>query len=800
MHFIGTALGVILVLLASAPSTAGDWPGYRGASADGISTEPVFSDVESLGLELEWRRKIGSGYSGIAIAGGRVVTMFSDGTSDVVAAFDESHGSELWRQTLEATYRGHDGSHDGPLATPLIHGGRVFGITALGRLFALEAETGEQVWSVDLPAAHEAVSPIYGFSTSPMMQGGLLIVQVGGKNVSVAGFDPATGEEKWTAGSDTVNYQSPVPFTLGERSFVLAAGLKQLLLLDGASGEVVAEYEHGGGGFRGARSITPVPAGDGRVFLAHAEDASAMVRIRSAGEGFVIEPLWEHRSIHNSYTVPVYHEGHLYGYSNRFLTCVDAETGEPVWRSRQPGDGFVTLVDDHLVILTKQGSLHLAPASEQGYREVTGLELFADLAWTAPSFANGHLYLRSLGELVRVGVGHASVLTRVIDRSLVPDEESPFGCFLSEIAEAEDKRAVVDAWIESSDGFPIVEAGGQVHFVYRGPGEDLAIAGDMIGHRQERPMKRVPGTDLFYYSATLEPDARISYLFIRDYEEMVDPLNPRETVTTVVGKAMEPSLGVPVATPISWLAMPEWKPAPALEGAAGEFRGRLETHHFASEHLGAEQAIEVYLPAGYDESDRPYPVAIIHGGAVARERGSLIETLDRLGDERIEPLLLVFVGSVAPLGAHEPYAAMVADELIPYLDQAFRTIASREGRAHVGADFAGFAALYCAFSRPGDASRVGTHSAVMLDFMRAGLEPLFVTDQPFDVYMDWGTYDFRNPDEAWDMVEMNRDLTELLRKQGFEPAGGESRTGPGWSVWRHRVADLLAALFPAGQR
>jgi enterochelin esterase-like enzyme len=193
-------------------------------------------------------------------------------------------------------------------------------------------------------------------------------------------------------------------------------------------------------------------------------------------------------------------------------------------------------------------------------------------------------------------------------------------------------------------------------------------------------------------------------------------------------------------------------------------------------------------------------VAIIHGGAVARERGSLIETLDRLGDERIEPLLLVFVGSVAPLGAHEPYAAMVADELIPYLDQAFRTIASREGRAHVGADFAGFAALYCAFSRPGDASRVGTHSAVMLDFMRAGLEPLFVTDQPFDVYMDWGTYDFRNPDEAWDMVEMNRDLTELLRKQGFEPAGGESRTGPGWSVWRHRVADLLAALFPAGQR
>lgn len=115
--------------------------------------------------------------------------------------------------------------------------------------------------------------------------------------------------------------------------------------------------------------------------------------------------------------------------------------------------------------------------------------------------------------------------------------------------------------VRSIDSYPLVEADGQVHFIYRGPGKDMAIAGDIIGHRQEPPMTRVPGTDLRYFSTTLEPDARVNYLFIRDYEEMTDPLNPRETVTSVVKSEMEPTFGRSSGMPISWLGMPGRKPA-----------------------------------------------------------------------------------------------------------------------------------------------------------------------------------------------------------------------------------------------
>ena len=77
-----------------------------------------------------------------------------------------------------------------------------------------------------------------------------------------------------------------------------------------------------------------------------------------------------------------------------------------------------------------------------------------------------------------------------------------FAAFLAEVSGAEDKTAVVDRFLESVAEFPLVE-GGQMHFIYRGPGEDLAIVGDLIGARFDHPMNHMAETDLFYYTASI---------------------------------------------------------------------------------------------------------------------------------------------------------------------------------------------------------------------------------------------------------------------------------------------------------
>jgi len=216
------ALVVLALASCCLSAFAGEWPRYRGPRGDGISTEDLFRGTGPFQLSVGWKSPTGSGYSGIAVAGGHVITMFSAGESDVMAAFDPMTGTERWRFEIGPTYAGHDGSHTGPLATPVIGGEQVFGLGATGRLFSLKLDSGELLWSIDLVAERKAQAPYYGFSTSPLLQDGVLIVEMGGEENFVSGFDPASGELRWTQGVDAVMHQSPIPLRFEGRGQVVA--------------------------------------------------------------------------------------------------------------------------------------------------------------------------------------------------------------------------------------------------------------------------------------------------------------------------------------------------------------------------------------------------------------------------------------------------------------------------------------------------------------------------------------------------------------------------------------------------
>ncbi|MCH7689351.1 MAG: hypothetical protein IH899_22195 [Planctomycetes bacterium] len=67
---------------------------------------------------------------------------------------------------------------------------------------------------------------------------------------------------------------------------------------------------------------------------------------------------------------------------------------------------------------------------------------------------------------------------------------------------------------------------------------------------------------------------------------------------------------------------------------------------------------------------------------------------------------------------------------------------------------------------------------------------------PLRVYIEWGEYDLRSPDEVWDSRASIRSLAEYLRKRGHDVIGGEVHDGTGWSSWRNRTDVMLEALFP----
>ena len=154
----------------------------------------------------------------------------------------------------------------------------------------------------------------------------------------------------------------------------------------------------------------------------------------------------------------------------------------------------------------------------------------------------------------------------------------------------------------------------------------MAIVGDLIGERREDPMTRLPGTDLFYYEARLEPDMRVSYEFVRNFEErLLDPRNPRRVEQSRI-------------LPVGGRGRPRCRPSPcpgrqappALAPPPEGRRGRLETREVTSaSHPGAKLTLHVYLPAGHDGKAR-LPTAYVLGGDLAREVGRLPDLLDRL--------------------------------------------------------------------------------------------------------------------------------------------------------------------------
>ncbi len=782
----------IAFLIVGFVDASDDWPAFRGPNYDGSANGARFSP-ENGNLTVSWRAKAGSGYSGVSIVGGKAVTAFTDGEKDFVAAYDSKSGKELWRYELSPKYAGHDGSHDGPIATPAIHDGKVFALSAFGDLTALSLVNGKKIWSLNV-TREGGRSPFYGYTASPLVSNGVVVVQIGGeKGKSIAAFDQLTGKVKWTVGDDMVNYQSPILMKIDGKERIIAISDKKMFVVDAVNGKSVLEYDHGGDD--AATILVPLPLDGSRLLLRNKEDSADLLRLAAGVDGKVnVEKVWTASVFKNSYNPPVYYNGHLYGFNGRILTCVNAENGETRWKTRAVPDGFVLLVNGNLIIQTKVGTVHVGPASSEGWKETKQVEVFKHISWTPPSYADGAIFSRSHGEVARVDISSA-VQTASIPGAILPlPVSSKFASFMKDLESASDKKATVDQFFVKHKQTPIVEWPDRVIFLYRGAGDDIAIAGDIQGQQREDQMQRIAGTDLFYYSTRLEPDARINYRYVRNFEENIaDPHNPRTTVDRR-------------GNPMSWFAMPAWQEPTHTREATADKRGTFESHEIKSNTNRAGLAkVDVYLPAGYASSGTSYPVLYILDGQLAKSQGAINNTLENLSGSFLQPVILVFLTEIKT--SEEPRNQVMeqtkqtskyfVEEIVPFIDGRYRTAKERESRAIAGTLGAGGDAFYIAFENWKLFGGVATQSAWPMDVDDA-LKAMMTNAQekPMRIYMDWGAYDARSKADGWDLRTANREFYTYLKEKGYLPAGGETHEGYGWGSWRNRNDRLLASLFP----
>ncbi len=397
--FLRRPVPALFACLALAlPAAAADWPHWLGPNDNGSSPETgLLTKLPATGPKVLWKVPGGEGYSAVAVAGGRGITLVQRDGEELALALDAATGKELWKTRLGPAFKNPFGN--GPRSTPSIQGGFVWAQSVTGPLVCLKADSGAVVWRHDLLKEFGAKNIRWGLSASPLIDGDTVLAIPGAKGAGVAAFHKLTGKRIWKTGDDKAAYASPVAVTVGGRRQVIFFTAPGLLAVAADTGKElwrvpwVTAYD--------VNICTPLLAGK-RLFVASGEQVgSALFELTADGPPKVV---WESRGKMGVMTTywanAVIHDGYLYGLSGEFdkvidLNCVELATGKLMWSRKKFGKAALTLAQGQLFLVTKTGDLVLVHCNPKGYLERGRVRLLGDNR-TVPTLADRRLYLRDL--------------------------------------------------------------------------------------------------------------------------------------------------------------------------------------------------------------------------------------------------------------------------------------------------------------------------------------------------------------------------------------------------------------------
>ena len=369
-------------------SDSADWPQWRGPNRDGVSGSKLAETPwPSDGPPRRWKVPGGPGHSGIAVAGDRLYTMLQEGEEEIVLCLDAATGATRWRFSARAKFVEPSGG-PGPRATPAVFDGCVYTLGGTGLLHALDGATGAILWRRDLVRDFGGRIPEYGFASSPLIEGDLVIVQPGAPEASVAAFDRKDGRRVWATGKDPAGYSSPVAATIAGRRQIVALTGAAVVGIDARHGRILWSHPW----TASHNIVTPVVDGD-RVFVSSGYGKGCTL-LRIAADPWTVTPVYVSTKMKSQLSTPVLDRGSLYGFDDEFLVCLAFETGELRWKARGFGKGGLVAADDRLIVLGETGRLALVDATPAEFRERAAIRISETRCWAAPSVARGRLWLR----------------------------------------------------------------------------------------------------------------------------------------------------------------------------------------------------------------------------------------------------------------------------------------------------------------------------------------------------------------------------------------------------------------------
>ncbi|AWJ87630.1 enterochelin esterase (plasmid) [Azospirillum sp. TSH58] len=366
---------------------------------------------------------------------------------------------------------------------------------------------------------------------------------------------------------------------------------------------------------------------------------------------------------------------------------------------------------------------------------------------------------------------------------------------------------------------PLKDASGSdrviMTFLARGARHNVRLLGGPTSNHEN--LERLGGSDVWYKSFTVSASTRLSYQIAPDVPNF--PGTCRECRMAILARLQADPLNHrpwPPDAPdaynqVSLVELPGAPPQPGLEGGWAEPAGRLVAERFTSGILGNTRDVAVYAPPGTDPAAKDTILLLLFDGPDYLGRRAPVPTmLDRLtGDGRLPPTVAVFIANPTAearereLPANPAFAAMLADELLPWLRER-AGIRSRPDRTVLaGSSYGGLAAVSAALAHPdrfGNAlSMSGSfwwHPAEAPPDRPEHMASLVASRdrRPVRFFLSAGLFETGGDGEIG-ILESSRHLRDVLEAKGYAVAYRDYAAGHDGFAWRGALGDGLLALF-----
>ena len=204
--------------------------------------------------------------------------------------------------------------------------------------------------------------------------------------------------------------------------------------------------------------------------------------------------------------------------------------------------------------------------------------------------------------------------------------------------------------------------------------------------------------------------------------------------------------------------------------------------------------MKIYLPPGYESGTEEYPYIVFHDGLEYISLAYADNIIDYcIYHEYIDPIIAVFV---PPVNRTEEYAGSLQDEftsfiieeIVPYIDEEYRTISDASHRAMLGPSYGGNITFHIGMTHPDVFRNLAPQSSYVQQSIIDSLESGVLLD--LDFYLDAGTY------EQMILVPLEQTVIPLLEQRGYPFQFDVYHEGHSWGNWRAHVDNALIRFFP----